>query len=211
MKRLLLSIGAALVLAGGAHAQAGPGRLVGWNVLGDVVSQNGAITLTSAYMDGGSDAPFNLSGSSAADVAALESAAGVAPYALDLSASEYATEGSIASQGFAVGAGQTLTFRWQFATHEDVYQDHAFAVVDGQVFTLATTGQPGAGWQTFSHTFAGGGTVQFGIGIVDTVDVLGVSTLSVQELQVSAVPEPQAALLMLAGLLALGVAVKKRR
>ena len=202
---------AALMLAaGGAQAQANTGSLNGWDALGDVISQSGAITLTSAYLDGDGDELHNVSGMSAHDVASLETAAGVAPYALDLSASEYATEGSIATQSFAVAAGQTLTFQWSFATHEDVYQDHAFAVLGGQVFTLATAGQPGAGWQTFSHTFASAGTVQFGIGVVDTVDVLGVSSLSVTNLAVSAVPEPQTALLMLAGVLAVG-AVKRRR
>jgi hypothetical protein len=212
MNRLLSAMAAALALAaaGAAHAQAGTGSLAGWDAFGDVISQNDAITLTSAYLDGGSDDLYNVSGSSATDVATLETAAGVAPYALDLSASEYATEGSIATQSFAVAAGQTLTFQWSFATHEDLYQDHAFAVVGGQVFTLASAGQPGAGWQTFSHTFGSAGTVLFGIGVVDTVDVLGVSALSVTNLQVSAVPEPQTALLMLAGVLALGAAKRRR-
>ena len=200
----------ALALAAAA-AQAAPSTtgLAGWNAFGDVVAAGGAITLTTAFLDGDSDQPFNLSGQSAVDIGTLESAAGVAPYALDLSPEQYGTEGSLVQQSFAVAAGQTLSFDWSFTTHETQFEDRAFVVVDGQVFTLATRSAPGTALQSFAWTFEHGGTASLAFGVVDTVDYLGVSQLAVQGLQVSAVPEPQAWALAWAGLAIVGAAARR--
>ena len=199
------------LLAGGAHAQAGTGSLAGWASYGDTIAQSGAITLTTAFLDGAGDQPFNLSGNPAVDIGAVESGAGVAPYALDLSAEQFGTEGSLVQQSFAVLAGQALSFQWTFATQETLFEDHAFAVIDGQVFTLATRSAPGGGTQTFSHLFTQAGTVSLAIGVIDTGDYLGVSSLSIQGLQVSSVPEPQTLAMLLAGLAAVGRAARRRR
>ena len=73
----------------------GTGSLAGWNVLGDAITLNGSITITTAFLDGAGDAAGNLSGSPAADVAVIESAAGIAPFGLDLPPDHFATEGSL--------------------------------------------------------------------------------------------------------------------
>lgn len=193
--------GLALTLTGNAaHAVAGTDSLAGWTVTGDAVAAAGAITLTSAYFaDGDPDTPFNLSGRAAADIAGVEAAAGVAAYALDLAAPDFGTEGSVVVQQFQASAGQQLSFTWTFGSGETLFEDHAFAVINGQVFTLATRSQPGNGPQTFG-TLLAAGPVTLALGVIDTGDVLGVSTLTVSALQVSAVPEPAPALLLAGGL-----------
>lgn len=204
------ALASALALAAaGAQAQAGTNSLAGWTVTGDAVSVAGAITLTTAYLDGFTDQPLNLSGVSAADIAVVETAAGLAPRALDLPEPDFGTEGSLVRQSFAVAAGDTLSFTWSFASLEDLFKDHAFVVLNGQVITLATA--PGPASSTFDFTFASGGTATLALGVIDTGDVLGVSSLTVSGLTVTAVPEPATLALWLAGLGAVGAAARRRR
>lgn len=202
---------AALAAPLGAQAQATTGSLDGWAVLGDAIAQQGAITLTTAYLDGFSDEALNLSGQSAVEANLLEAAAGVAPYGLDLDDADFATEGSLVSQSFAVAAGDTLSFDWAFGGVEDLYQDHAFVAINGALTTLATRGTPGAAQNGFSLSFAGAGTVQLALGVVDTGDYLGVSTLSISNLQLTPVPEPESLALLLAGLGLVGATVRRRK
>lgn len=215
MKSLTQPIAAAAaalaLLAGNAQAQVGTGGLAGWTVLGDVIAQAGAIKLTTAYLDGFTDQPLNLSGTSAAYITQVETAAGVPALALDLPEPEYGQEGSVIAQSFAVAAGSKLSFSWTFSTVEDLFQDRAFAVINGQIFTLATRSAPGLATQTFSFTFAAAGIAKLALGVIDTGDVLGVSTLTVRNLAVSAVPEPTPLALWLAGLGLAGAAARRRR
>lgn len=192
----LLALAALAASFGPAHAA--------WTTTGDVLDDGTTLTLTTAWFaPGDPDAPFNLSGTPAADIALVEAAAGVAPYALDLG-DDAATEGSVAWQTLAVGAGDTLSFAWAFTSADTDFGDHAFAVLDGQVWTLAAG--PAAASGTFSHVFAQAGALSFAVGVVDVVDVLGVSTLAVTDLALTpAVPEPGSLALMLAGGAALWV------
>ena len=177
---------------------------------GDVLNQAGTLTLTTAYLDGAEDQPSNVSGQSASDIAIVESLAGVPAYALDLSPSQYGTEGSLAGLQLTVAAQQTVSFRFTFTTQETLFDDHAFAVINGEVFTLATRSQPGVALQTFSHTFDQAGSYTLSVGVIDTVDYLGVSQLAVQDLQVSSVPEPATWALGLAGALVLTRRLRRR-
>lgn len=208
-----LTTGAALILLalGSAQAQVGTDSLNGWTSFGDIVSQGGALTLSTAALDDGPDASSNRSGISTIEIGPLETAAGLSPYALDVSPAEYGTEGSLALQSFSVVAGQTLSFNWSFSSQESQFQDHAFAVIGNQLFSLATTAQPGGASQGFSYTFGQSGTVSLALGVIDTVDYQGVSTLSVSNLQISAVPEPTSIAMMLAGLAAVGFMARRRR
>lgn len=210
--RQLIAAATLALLAGSASAQANTGSLAGWTVLGDVVAQTGAIVLTTAYAEAGDpDQPFNLSGTSAADIALVEAAAGVPTYSLDLPEPEYGREGSLVAQSFAVAAGDTLRFNFSFSTREDVFQDRAFVVLNGQVLTLATRSLPGLPDAGFEYTFTSAGVATLGFGVVDTGDYLGVSTLSVSNLSVTAVPEPATTALWLAGLGLVGFAARRRR
>ncbi|MDP2008315.1 MAG: PEP-CTERM sorting domain-containing protein [Rubrivivax sp.] len=210
--RPLIAAAALAALAGGASAQATTGSLAGWNVLGDVVTQAGALVLTTAYAEAGDpDQPFNLSGTSAIDITVIEPAAGLAPYALDLPEPEYAREGSLVTQSFAVAAGDTLRYSFSFSTAEDAFLDHAFVVLNGQVITLATRNFPGLPGAGHEYTFTSAGLVTLAFGVVDTGDYLGVSTLSISNLSVTAVPEPATTALWLAGLGLVAGAARRRR
>ncbi|MDE2501394.1 MAG: hypothetical protein KGL18_00260, partial [Burkholderiales bacterium] len=177
-------------LAGPAWSQADTHSLSGRDAFGDASAAQGAITVTTAYLDGAGDEPYNRSGDAAVDIAVVEGAAGLAPYALGLPAPDSATEGTLVRPSFAVQAGQTLSFDGSFATHEDLYEDHAWAVVDGQLITLATRSQPGAALNHFSYSCTGSGTTLLALGVVDAGDVLGVAELTISQLALSAVPEP---------------------
>jgi hypothetical protein len=203
-----------LLLAGGAQAQLANGDfgagLASWNPAGDVVASGGTLTLSTAFLsDGGEDAPFNLSGQDAVGIDVLENTAGLAPYALDLAA-EAAYEGSLAQQSFSVAAGETLSFDWSFSTRETLFQDHAFIVLDGQLITLASLGNVPLGQQTFSQIYTLAGTSTLSFGVADTGDYQGVSTLNIQNVQVTAIPEPGQWALLLAGMLTLGVFSRRR-
>lgn len=197
---------AALALACGAI-----GAQAAWSTTGDALDSAGTLTLTSAYVGAGDpDTRFNVSGTPAAEIGVLEAMLGLPAYALDLSDDEAGTEGSIAWQSFAVAAGDTLSFDWAFSTLETDFEDRAFVVLGGQVITLATRTQPGA--DSFEQVFGRAGTVLLGVGVIDTVDYLGVSTLQVSGLALTpAVPEPATWAMWLAGAGLLGFSRRGRR
>lgn len=215
-------IGSACLLAA-TSASAAP-----WTLVGDALAQpNGGHTLTNAsgFDD---DAPLangalNLSGNDPLlggwD---LESALGFAPGAFDLSVLEQVTEGSAIFTEFTVLAGQTLSFEWQMSTRDvgaGFGLDYAFVAIGDTLFNLGSAAQatlPGSGdylaqtgWQTFSHTFAQGGTYRVALGVVDVLDFAGSTALSVSA--VTAVPEPQSVAMLLVGLGLVGGAVARRR
>ncbi len=181
-----------LAAAGAAQADLGP-----WTPLGDVLVQGGSYTLTTAF-NAEDDAPFNLSGTPAAYIEDVENAAGVPAYALDL-LDQPAYEGSLLWQSFAVQAGQTLQFSWSWSTQETLFEDRAFFVVDGSVFTIALRSTAASLPGTFSYTFGSTGTSRVAIGVVDTGDFSGVSTLNISNVQLAPVPEPATWGLMLLG------------
>lgn len=193
---------AALLAAAQAHA-------LDWTLLGDVQRTGDALALTTAY-DDADEGPFNLSGTAAAWIDQVEAAAGVAQGALDLP-DEPAYEGSLARTTFTVAAGDTLSFNWSFSTLEALFQDRAFAVVNGQLFTLATRAGAVPGSGTFSITFASPGTATLALGVVDTGDVLGVSSLNVQNVTLAPVPEPAGWALWLGGAALLAGVGRMRR
>ena len=192
MKKLLLKTLPALALL----AAAAPAQAVDWTLLGDALVTGGTLTLTTAYTADG-DAPLNVSGNPAVWIDTLELAAGLPFHALDL-LDEAAYEGSLASQSFAVHAGDTLRFNYSFSTQETLFQDRAFMVLNGNLVTLATRSSPAPG-TPFTWTFGSSGTATLALGVVDTGDFNGVSRLTLSNLTLTPVPEPASWLLMLAG------------
>ena len=205
--------------------------LSGWSTFGDVSTQAGApqgnsrLLLTTADTvadefdnNGAPIGPFNRSGNSPVLVGSpggLETQSGFAIGAFD-PVGGFAYEGSLALQSFNADAGQTLSFLWNFGTR-DTLADFAFVAIDGVVIRLG--GVPEAvlpssgdnlletGYQTYSFQFVSGGLHTLAFGVVDVFDASVMSSLSIDQVQLShTVPEPRAALLMLMalGLLAVG-------
>lgn len=205
-----------------------------WSVIGDAEATNSfgigavsgasALLLSTASADlGAYDDPLPWSGHSAVDnyAGALNTFTGAAPGALDLSPGFEAYTGSAATQTFTVQAGQTLSFQWNLLTRDAGMPDYGFVVVNGSVMQLAGSssavlGTPLAdlpvqtGWQTYNRTFSQNTTVTLALGVVSVGDSVGTTALLVDKVQVTAVPEPESVSLLLAGLFALGVAVKRR-
>ena len=214
----------AQVLNGGFEA-----GLSGWSTLGDAsaftlgsapagVAQLWLTTASPAFED---DFPAaagarNRSGSAAAEAAEVEAFLGLAAGALDPDALNaiQATEGSAAFQMVNANAGELLNFQWDFGTSEGEGADYAFLIVDGAITRLANPGEatlPGTfdnnartGYASFSTAFLTNGPHVVGFGVVDVSDYNVTSTLAIDSVQISAVPEMPALVLGLAGLAVLG-------
>lgn len=202
--------------------------LAGWTVSGDASTQGSApeglsqLWLTTASSFGQDDFPLaigalNRSGIGAVAAGApggIEAAVGLVFGALDPDHANGidAYEGSAASRSVTASAGEVLSFSWNFGT-TDTFNDYAFFVVDGQLVPLADITQATlatstlgnsfeTGVATYRHTFLSAGLHQIGFGVVDVGDFSATSTLAIDNVQISPVPEAPALLMLLAGLAA---------
>ena len=212
--------------------------LAGWDTIGDAsaaigfaaaapIDGNAQLVLTTASVQFADDAPepvgaFNLSGVDAAAAGgALETFAAVAPGAFDPDPLNgvQAFEGSIAQQSFAAAAGDVLSFRWNFVSRDSLAGDYAFVMIDGELVKLADLGHASApagdwgvqsGYLSFSRGISTTGIHTIAFGVVDVGDFTASSALLVDGVLVTAVPEPEGAVLMLIGLATLAL-VRRRR
>jgi len=204
--------------------------LTGWNAIGDVAATGApSALLTTAFADGGDDAVnANASGLSpelANQAQGLEELAGLSIGALDLGG--FAFEGSALTQSFFANAGDVLSFNFRFLTNEDTAaavfnNDGAFVAINGAASLLASAqGASSANGLgafafgsngSFTYTFNQSGTVNLAVGVFDLNDSAVSSGLSISGVNVTpAVPEPSSVALVLAGLLAAGVAQRRAR
>ena len=204
MKKLLLTISFAAALAGlRLPTVAAPVDLTSWVALGDALVSANSAKVTTAYSN---ETPLV---GIALDISALELQLNTASGTLGVDA----TEGSALSQTFNFAASTSLSFNWTLGT--DIFSagfaDLAFVLVDGTLLLPLANVTAAELSGAFSYTFsAGAHTLAFGV--VDVNDVLGVSTLTVSDvnLAVGAVPEPGSLALMLAGLGLLSLRAKRR-
>jgi hypothetical protein len=203
----------------------------GWQTAGDVSEQDNAgdryIALTTASPVFEDDFPlpaglFNLSGVAPIETGlALETLIGAAPGAFDLG-DDFAYEGSAIRRTVNVNVGDILRFDWLLATNEigaEARPDFAFLSVDGEVTRIASVADATSastldfladtGIRSFEYVFSRGGSVQLVFGVVDVGDFGVTTALAIDNVSITAVPEPESWALMLAGLI--GVAGAARR
>jgi hypothetical protein len=225
--RYICSATAAIILASHAYSQPvnadfGNG-LANWNPVGDAISQSGGAFLTTASSGGSDDtANFNVSGTSPleANVAlGLEESTGLTIGDANLGL-DPANEGSGLSQTFSLPAGlYELSFSYNFFTNEAGNSDHAFVGIDGNVFSFAdssdaitasTSYGTETGLKTHVQVFTSNGTVKLGFGVVDTGSFDGTSAVLIDNVTLTAIPEPST-YAALVGSLALGLVATRRR
>jgi hypothetical protein len=171
--------------------------------LGDVAVGDNTVTITTAGPD-----ERTASGTDALWIDDLEISLALPGYSLGSDA----FEGSAYRQSLTAAAGSTFSFSWTLNTDafDAKFTDRAFAVINGNVLTLGSVAA-GTVSGRFSHTFATAGLYTVSLGVVDVNDTTGISSLSVSNVNVSAVPEPETYALLLAGLGLMGAVARKRR
>jgi hypothetical protein len=142
----------------------------------------------------------------------IETFAGVAPFGLDIGGPAF--EGSVMSQSFSVIAGDAINFNFWFSLLSEPsppgFQDVGFVAVNGTVFSILDPAvNPAMG--SFSYTFATDSLATVAIGVLDIGDYVGNSELRVDNIMVTAVPEPEHFAMLLAGLGLVGGVVSRRR
>lgn len=197
---LLAGLAAGPALAQSAH-------LTDWAAAGDVSAVSASTaTLTTAAVDSG-ETPLAPPG--ALLYYALAPALGLAPGTLAADT----VEGSGLQHSFTTPAGSTrVHFNWTLGTvaFDAGFADRALVLVDGSTLLPLGTAAAALVGGSFNITFAGAAPHALVIALLDVGDALGVSTLTVSNFSVTAVPEPTRLALLLAGLLGLGAVLRRR-
>jgi hypothetical protein len=107
----------------------------------------------------------------------------------------------------SVNTGDVLTFNYDFTqdvSNSPVGLDTAFVTIGTDIFSLATSTSSGL----YTYTFTTTGDVNLGIGVLDIDDPEGVSTLIVQNADITPVPYEFE---MASGVLAFGVWLSRKK
>ena len=112
---------------------------------------------------------------------------------------------AIRFQRFIFNAGDQFSFDWTFNTSDS---DQAFVAINNAIennaIEVLSTGSP------YSHTFANAGIYQIAMGVVDIGDSTGVSTLTLSNAQIQAVPWETDALPVVGTTLLFGIGIWKK-
>lgn len=177
------------------------GDFTGWQTIG-----NTSINNRQAFL---STSGSTFENSTAADTT-IETFLGLATGSLDNFGNGNATAGSAIKQTLIAKAGDILTFDWQFGSVDYLpYNDFSFFSISSEVSKLAdvsllkgaSSGFAQTPLQTFSYKFQNSGTYTLGFGVVDVIDQAFDSQLSIDNVEVTSVPETNSAF----GLLTFGV------
>jgi len=213
-----------------AHAQITNGTfatdLTDWSSSGDVAVRDSAAYLTTASLAGDDDGLgegfFNFSGSETVSSGDIESLLSFPEGALDPDTDNgvFAFEGSVLYRNIAVQAGDVLSFDFTFLTN-DASNDFAFVLFDANTYILtdgltrSATTDYGYSLSTGAQTFTSAPatetrTISFAVGVIDTSDFNTSSALSIDNVTLTAIPEPSS-FAALAGLAGLALAATRRR
>jgi hypothetical protein len=190
MKRLLFT----LTALGGLLSSAQAAFLTGfsaWTTTGDTgLVDNVAFTTNAVAL--GTDDASNQNISGVDPVFDLEEFVGLSPGGFS-NAGFDVSEGSALKQSFSLSVGETFSFSWEYLTN-DLFEDFAFLVLDGDLMSLADFSTAVAGGSYgFSHALAGmyisapalvDGTVTLALGVADTGDFSTSSALRVPSITV---------------------------
>ncbi|AFZ28322.1 PEP-CTERM putative exosortase interaction domain-containing protein (plasmid) [Cylindrospermum stagnale PCC 7417] len=173
--------------------------LSSWGRSGDVIAVPSKVTLTNAFADGSDDAyNYNVSSNDSTYINSLETFLGLNSGDLGFDA----TEGSAIKKTFNILAGDVISFDYSFLTYDTFSSDRAFVTISNSVIPLT-------GNSSFSYTFANSGNYNVGIGVIDVIDNIGSSKLTVTNTVYQTVPEPSTILgSILAG--CFGVMLKRK-
>ena len=211
--------------------------LTGWSSEGDVqltTTGRKIAILSNASLDFEDDAPLgngfnNNSGTPSVDLSFSNNLAGVSVGSLDIGGFSY--EGSALRQDFMATAGDQLTvkFDWAFLSADSTNVDYGFVAINDAVVSFVNTNSNplassftgsfgdfgAANWvfsqNSYTYTAASSGLVSLVIGVVDIGDYLGTSELRIDNVSVSAVPEPETYAMLLAGLGLVGAFTRRRK
>jgi hypothetical protein len=100
-----------------------------------------------------------------------------------------------------INAGDVFSFNWNFTSAD---ADQAFVTINNNVQTLT-------GNSLYSYTFTSAGNYNIGIGVVDTWDATGPSTLTLSNATIQSVPWETDALPVLSSTVLFGIGVWTKR
>lgn len=197
-----------------------------WTATGNASVEN-LLAGPAAFMGNVGVAAYTLGSGPAVTEASLSAALGLSSGALaslkQPGDSGNVVFGSAIQQSFTANAGDQLSFNWNFLSDENsnaTGNDFAFLLFDGTLTRLANTFTPlgptatvftyESGFQPLSFAITTSGAHSIAFGAVDVNDALGASALLVDDVRVTAVPEPSAVMLLLAGLALVAVTARRR-
>src|SRR5579862_8331962 len=153
----------------------------------------GQVTQVLGGTDGTHAAQLETAGVTAVSAEAIEAFLGLAAGTLAAlnsggGNSTTPTEGSALAKDFALHAGQTLTFDWDFSTTDySPFKDFAFYSVSNEAIKLSDVFMVGdfgdSGWHTVTFTAPSDGTYLFGFGVLDAGDTSFASDLLIDNVR----------------------------
>jgi hypothetical protein len=110
------------------------------------------------------------------------------------------TYGSAIKQTLTFNAGDQFSFNWNFNTSDS---DQAFVAIGNAISVLS-------GSNPYSYTFATSGNYQVAMGVLDVTDSTGISSLTLSNAQIQAVPWETDALPVVGTTLLFGIGIWKK-